>query len=138
LKATILILRSILGITFLTQLVFGILFWTGHALNWTSFHMILGQAFVVGLWLMALLCWRAGTPAGLAIVAIAWGFLVWWFGMAQRNLMLGDSHWVIRVVHLLIGMAAMGLTGAMTVRTKLGIARPGARPHLQTPAIGHR
>jgi hypothetical protein len=137
-RPTILILRSLMGIMFLTQLVLGILFWTGNALGWTPIHMTIGQVFVVCLWILALLCWRAGTSAALAIVAIAWGFLTWWLGFAQRDLIPGNGHWVIRVFHALVGLTAMGLAGAMTVRTRLGITRPGQRPHLQAPAVGHR
>jgi hypothetical protein len=44
---------------------------------------------------------------GLAAFAIAWGLLVAGVGMTQQGLLPGDLHWIVRVMHLVIGLAAM-------------------------------
>ena len=123
-KTVILVTRTLLGLSMLTLLVLGILFWTGRALNLVGLHMTIGYVFVVLLWLMALLCWRAGAPAGLAITTLIWGFVIAGLGMMQMRLMPGSLHWVIRTLHLLVGVAGMGMAGALSVRTRVTARRP--------------
>lgn len=45
---------------------------------------------------------------GMAAVALA--PVVPLFGMTQTQILVGDLHWLIRVAHLLVGFAAVGLT----------------------------
>ena len=44
---------------------------------------------------------------GLAVFAIVWGVVIAGFGMAQQTLLVGDMHWIIRVLHLVIAISAM-------------------------------
>ena len=32
--------------------------------------------------------------------ALVWGAVVAWFGMAQQGLLIGEWHWIVRVLHL--------------------------------------
>jgi hypothetical protein len=102
--------------------VLGILFWTGNALTLIPLHMLLGLLFVLGLWIMAVLGLKAGVPRGLVVVAIVWGLVVVWFGLNQDSLVPGDLHWLIRVLHLLVGVAAVGLAEALAGRARRATA----------------
>ena len=100
----------------LVLLVTGVLFWTGRGLAGVSGHMGLGVVLVLSLWLLAFLGARAGAPLGLVAAAAVWGAVVLWFGMVQRQLVPGDAHWMIQVVHLLLGLGAIGLAEALAAR----------------------
>ena len=63
--------------------------------------------------ILGILLWT-GSP-----VLIAWAILLPYLGFAQIRLMPGASHVVIQVVHLLIGICAIGVveaTGAKIAR----------------------
>src|SRR5689334_4775000 len=101
------------------MIVLGLLFWTGNALTLIPIHMLLGIVLVLLLWALAVIALRAGAPRGLAALAIVWGLIVPILGMAQTQLLPGDAHWVIRVLHLLVGLGALGLAERLAVRIKL-------------------
>jgi hypothetical protein len=42
-------------------------------------------------------------------VAIVWGLVVPILGLNQDRLLVGSAHWVIEVLHLLVGLGAVGL-----------------------------
>jgi hypothetical protein len=98
--------------------VLGLLFWTGNALTLIGLHMLLGLILVLSLWTLALLAWRAGVNRGLVALAIVWGFIVSILGITQNQLLPGAAHWVIRVLHLLVGIAAIGQAEALARRIK--------------------
>jgi uncharacterized membrane protein len=100
------ILIRLLG---LIMIVLGLLFWTGHALNFIGLHMLLGIVLVLLLWAQAILAARGGGSLGLVALAIAWGLIVVALGMTRNRLLPGDAHWVIKVLHLLVGMGAIGI-----------------------------
>ncbi len=91
------------------QLILGLLIWTESGANLVPLHMLLGLVFVLSLWVLAAVSVRADVPVGLAAGAAVAGLLVLVLGMTQAGLMPGSSHWVIQVIHLLIGIAAVGL-----------------------------
>ncbi len=93
----------------LIMIVLGLLFWTGNALNFIGLHMLLGMVLVLLLWAQAILAARSGTSLGLIALAISWGVVVVALGMTQSRLLPGDAHWVIKVLHLLVGISAVGI-----------------------------
>ncbi|HTY50644.1 MAG TPA: hypothetical protein VMB48_13230 [Steroidobacteraceae bacterium] len=99
--------------------VLGILFWTGRALSLLPLHMLLGVILVVSLWLAAGLALRAGVSKGLILVAVIWSLIMPALGVAQMQLLPGRLHWTVQLLHLLIGVTAMGLGHALTRRTRL-------------------
>jgi hypothetical protein len=99
-------------------IVLGILFWTGHAFDLVALHMGLGFALVAMLWILAALGFRAGLPWGLVISSTLWGLVVVIFGMTMGRLLPGRSHEIIRVVHFLIGLMAIGLSESLASRIK--------------------
>lgn len=102
----------------LALLVLGGLFWTGNARELVPVHMLLGLIFVVAL---AALCgWavRVGAARGLGWVGVALAVVVLVFGMIQTRLVPGPAHEIIRIVHLLLGVGAMGLAEAVGSRLR--------------------
>jgi len=91
----------------LLQIVVGIGLWTGHLYSLVDVHRTVGVLFVLSLWIIALIAIAQRRAIGLATFAIAWGVLVAALGFMQQGILPGEFHWVIRVLHLVIGMASM-------------------------------
>lgn len=90
--------------------ILGLLFWSGYALNLIPIHMLLGLLVVLSLWVVGI--GQAFSREGswpVAGGALLLGLLVIALGMTQSSLMVGPFHWVIRVVHLLLGLLAVRL-----------------------------
>jgi hypothetical protein len=104
------------------EIVLGLLFWTGNALGLVDLHQLLGILLVLGLWTVAALAHRAGVPAGLVAVAALWGLVVPIVGLTQRELLPGSAHWVIQVIHLLLGIGLLALAESLATRAKAGLA----------------
>jgi hypothetical protein len=95
------------------QLVLGALFWTGHAYTLLPLHIISGTVIVLTLWMVAVMALVTGTRRGLASFGLLWGLALPAFGLGQAAVLVGSMHWVVRVVHLLMGLAAMALAGTL-------------------------
>lgn len=106
--------------------VLGVLIWTGHFDQVIGVHKFFGIVLVLGLWTMAFLGARAGLPIGLVVVAFAWGLVAPVLGLTQENILTGAWHWVIQIIHLLIGLGAIGLSERLAMMIKSGTAT--ARP----------
>lgn len=121
----------LLRVTGLMQIVLGALFWTGNALPLISVHMRIGVVLVITLWVLALLAARAGVNLALAALALGWGAAVLILGLTQARLLPGDLHWLIQVLHLLAGLAAIGmgerLASHITSSNPAPDAAPGSR-----------
>src|SRR5947208_15200367 len=106
-RTAVVIVQWLVRLIGATMLLLGISFWTGNAVSLIPVHMLLGLAFVLLLWTLAGLGLRAGVPIGLAIVAFAWGLVVPILGLNQDGLLPGPLHWLIQVLHLLVGLGAI-------------------------------
>ena len=128
-KTTSSILQAVARITGPMLIVLGILFWSGHAYQLLPLHIGLGVVLVLALWAQAVLAARAGANGGLVAFAIAWGVMLPWFGMTQANLFPGQFHWVIRALHLAVGIVAMGLIDGLGKQVRLRTAddSPGVK-----------
>jgi hypothetical protein len=90
--------------------ILGILFWSGNALNLIPIHMLLGLLVVLSLWIVGIgQAFSSGGSWPLAGGALLLGLLVIVVGMRQSSLLVGPFHWVIQVVHLLLGILAVGM-----------------------------
>jgi len=108
-RVATMVIRTLIRLLGLIMVVLGLLFWTGNALNFIGLHMLLGMVLVLLLWAQAILAARSGASLGLVALAIAWGIIVVALGMTQTQLLPGDAHWVIKVLHLLVGIGAVGI-----------------------------
>ncbi len=51
----------------------------------------------------------AGGSWIIAACAVIVGALTGWLGTIQASLLVGDHHWIIQVIHLLLGLLTIGL-----------------------------
>jgi hypothetical protein len=121
-RSTVTGLQMAIRVLWLVQLVLGIIFWTGNALGLVDLHQLIGILLVLGLWTQAVLAARAGVPAGLVAGAAVYGLLVPVVGLTQRDLLTGGAHWVIQVVHLLLGLGLIALAENLATRAKARLA----------------
>jgi hypothetical protein len=121
-------MRTITGIQMgirvlgVVQLALGILFWTGNALGLVDLHQFIGILLVLALWTQAALAHRAGVPGGVVAGAAVYGLIVPIVGLTQRELLPGSAHWVIQVIHLLLGIGLIGLAENLAIRAKARLA----------------
>ena len=108
----------VLRIAATLALILGIISWFDiKAL--VNIHMLLGIIVTLSLWVLggAFFSVKGGAP--LAGIAIVWGILLLALGIFQKSLLPAPSvHWIIQVLHLLIGLAAIGLGEAIGGRYK--------------------
>jgi hypothetical protein len=116
--------RIVMRASILILLVLGVLFWTGQALALVPLHMLFGLLLVLGLWTIAGLAVSRGASPGQAVAAAILGLVVIGLGMTQTQLLPGPNHWIIRVLHLLLGLGVMG----MAERLARGITRAQPAP----------
>ena len=93
----------------IVALLLGLLLWGGVAGSLIHLHMLFGALLVLGLWAISVAALSLGRRIPLAIVGLAWGVLTLWLGVSQAGLLPGSGHWVIQVLHLLVGLIAAGL-----------------------------
>jgi hypothetical protein len=91
-------------------LLLGLLFWVNIGNSLTQIHMTLGILVVLALWILATI--YARTPnanLGLAIGASVIGLLLLVVGITQQSLLLNSFHWIIQVIHFLLGVTVIGM-----------------------------
>ncbi len=106
----------------LLALIFGILLWVNAIPDWgVMIHMTLGLLAVIALWLLAfgIGTARKGRSLGLAIGAFVLGLLLPIVGLGQLSwLYLGNAHIAVQILHLILGLGAIGLGEAIAARYK--------------------
>ena len=108
----------------LLLLVMGVIFWTGNLDSLHLVHILLGLLLVLGLWTLAVMAIRARVAVGIAVLALAWGVVAPVLGLTQEGLLTGSWHWVIQVVHLMVGVGAIGIAEQLARRIKSAAAAP--------------
>jgi hypothetical protein len=115
-KTTTTVLQLWVRVVGAIQIVLGLFFWTGNADRLIPLHMVLGISLVLPLWILAALVLALGVTPGLAALTIAWGLVMPLLGLTQTRLLPGSTHWVIQVLHLLVGLVAIGLGDTLARR----------------------
>jgi hypothetical protein len=116
---TIVILRWILRIAFLISFVLGCSLWAGRGYAYLQLHMWLGFIITFALLAMVILSLIARLKPALPLIALVWTIALPLFGIAQLRLIPGPNHWIVRVVHLILGLGAIGLGEALCKRVRL-------------------
>lgn len=106
----------------ITLLILGIVFWTGHALQLIPLHQGIGIVLVLAMLTLAGIGVAAGAGRGIVAIVVVWAIVMPMFGVMQTRIMPGGAHWVIQVLHLVVGVVALRLS------EQLGAAIRGARP----------
>ena len=104
----------------LLQIVLGLVFWLGYARQMLQVHIVNGFLIVALLWVLAILALVARARLGLVVFALAWGVALPGFGLAQAGMLVGEWHWVIRVIHLVMGVAALALADHLANAVRRG------------------
>jgi hypothetical protein len=114
----------VLRICVVLAVILGILFWLNIInpdTNSTilSVHQTLGLLTVLTLWIIGVMTLLRGHVA-IGVVALVWGALVLYVGLNQESMLPGSSHWLVQVLHLILGLGAIGLgeTAARRYRRK--------------------
>ena len=108
-KTAIRVALMTIRISGLLLLLLGIAIWTGRADGVIPVHKLLGFVLVISLWTLSYLAARAGVPMKWVALAVAWGLAAPILGLTQEGLLTGNWHWTIQVIHLLIGVGAIGM-----------------------------
>lgn len=117
-------LRIFVGLDGLILIALGLLFWTDNADPLIPVHMLLGIALVLALWVLAVLAAVASVNLGLVALAFVWGLVVPALGLTQTRMVPGGAHWIIQVLHLLVGIIAIALAQVLALRIIGRSARP--------------
>jgi hypothetical protein len=113
-RTATLVLTWIVRIAGIGQILLGLSIWIGPGLRLLSLHLLTGCLIVVCLWILAVLALIVRGRPALAAFAIGWGLVLPAFGMAQSSILIGPLHWIIQVVHLLMGLIALGTADALS------------------------
>lgn len=115
------LLRWIARVAGSLALILGILLWLGTAFSLLRVHTILGIATAAALALIAIVALAAGARAPMAIVAIVWAAATLYIGFNQNTLLTGSSHWAIEVLHLVLGVGAIGMAESLAAGVRKSV-----------------
>lgn len=119
-KQATLVLQNLIRLIGLILILLGIEFWMKRNLRYVGIHMRLGELLILLLWILAWLALRAGVRHQLVIVAILYGFVVFLYAANMGRILPGPAHEAVRVVHLLLGLGAIGFAETLGKRIKRG------------------
>ena len=119
-KTAATIAQTIIRICFSVMLMLGLLFWTGRTDNLIPLHELLGFGLVLSLWTLAALAALSSVSTRFVVGAALWGLLLPVFGLTQTQILPGNNHWVVQILHLLVGVAAVGQAENLARRIQAG------------------
>lgn len=100
----------VLNLAGILALLIGLLFWSGIARNLVSLHMLLGFLAVGALWIIGIgQALDKGGSWVIAVLALAVGAVMGYFGMIQSTLLVGELHWIVQASHFILGVLTIGL-----------------------------
>jgi hypothetical protein len=111
------IAQTIVRIAGLIMITLGVLIWTGNEAV-IPVHIAVGVVLILSLWVLAFLGMEAGVGRRFVVLAIAWGFITPLLGLTQGLILVGDAHVLIQVLHLLVGLGAIGQAENLARRIK--------------------
>jgi Gpi18-like mannosyltransferase len=111
------ILLMLMRIGAAVQVVVGLGLWSGRWYSLVDLHRTVGVVYVVLLLVLAIIALVQRRTVKVALFAIVWGFVIAAVGFAQQGILVGDLHWIVRVAHLIIGLAAMPIAERLAPRS---------------------
>src|SRR5579884_2868349 len=100
------------------MVLLGILIWTGNFDRIIPVHMLLGITLVLALWGLAALGLAARANVALVALVLVWSLIMPTLGLTQSQLVPGPAHVLIQALHLLVGIAAIGLGDTLARQIK--------------------
>ncbi len=109
----------------------GLLHWFLH-ISFLELHILFGSVVTLALLASGVVALFTRGLRAMGVLALVCAFIVPAFGMAQMQLLVGELHWLVRVAHLLVGAAAVGLTERICgryaqLRQRRGADEPAAQ-----------
>ena len=99
----------------LGALLLGLLFWIAN-IDFISIHILFGLAVAIALLALSIvMVFTRGTRV-LGVIGIVYTLILPIFGLRQATLLVGNIHWLIQAVHLLVGIGALALIQVMSTR----------------------
>jgi len=123
-KIATLIIQNAIRLLGVVLIILGIQFWTGQAFTLVPLHMRLGETLIALLWILAAMGLRSSVAKGLVFGAILYGVFVFAFAMNMGRFLPGGAHEVIRALHFLFGLGAIGMAEAIAGRIKRSHVSP--------------
>lgn len=110
-------LRWVARLDGIAALILGIILWTG-SLGVLKIHILTGFILSVTMFVIGIVGFLARVKAALPTVAILWALLLPYVGFAQLRPLPGAGYVIIQVIHLLIGICAIGIAEALGAKIK--------------------
>ena len=120
-------LRLVVRATAVALLLIGIALWLGYAVPWRGVHLGLGVLLAAAVLALGAVVARTTGRLGALAAAVAWVALLVGYGIVHPRLWPGGAHWIAQLLHVLIGLATVGLTERLAAGAR-GVARPDAPP----------
>ena len=109
------VLEWILRLAGLGALTLGLLYWIAH-FNAISIHMLFGLLVALTLLIISLMAVFTPGLRGLGAIGIVYAIILPVFGLNQTSLLIGDMHWLIQTLHMLVGLGALAFAGVLSAR----------------------
>lgn len=114
---TVAALRWVARLDGLGALILGIILWTG-SLGVLKIHILAGFILSLTMLLIGIVGFLSRVKPALPIVAIFWALLLPYVGFVQLRPLPGAGRIIIQVIHLLIGVGAIGIAEALAAKIK--------------------
>jgi len=105
----------ILRIAGTVALVLGLLIWTLQ-LNSINIHMLFGLLVTISLLVISFLAVFSRGLRVLGSIGIVYAFILPLLGLNQDTLLIGNLHWLIQIMHMLVGIGALAYAGIISTR----------------------
>jgi hypothetical protein len=97
-------------------LLLGLFLWPGTHDNLQGIHMAVGIILVLALfWLAAINVQHNGSMV-FSVLAFVDGLALYFVGTQQATWLTGGAHWVIQILHVVLGLLAIGLGEMISAR----------------------
>jgi len=103
------LLRLLTRATAVLLLLVGLALWAGHPAPWRSVHLALGGVLAATLLALGVVAARATGRGSALLIAVLWTALLAGYGLGHARLWPGGAHWLAQVLHVLIGLATIGV-----------------------------
>jgi hypothetical protein len=107
------LLRWCVRLAGLGALALGVLLWRGMFTGALNVHMALGWIVALVLVIVAAYALNRRVRIPLALISLLWAAATVYVGLRQNQLVTGSGHWVIEILHFLLGVGAIGLAEAL-------------------------
>jgi uncharacterized membrane protein HdeD (DUF308 family) len=103
------LLQWVVRIAGLVAILLGMSFWAGPGIAPVSVHMTVGGLVALALAILAVTALINRVRLPVAVVALLWAFATVAVGTVQDWWIGAGSHVLIEVIHLVLGVGAIGL-----------------------------